>query len=701
VVQSRHRLTPAETAWLLAVPCALLTVVAMVLLGGPVGSLLLSPNGHDVFLPEWRFALFPKPAEEGRYFIALAAPVLLSVATAILAQKPLQLQPRTATALVRASECAGAAFIVACVWIQSHLAWGPAYSYSVEEYPHGFIQPYFTTRSLLVAAALTVVTTFAVTSERVRHRVPAALGREHRSAALIGVAVAVLATAIWLLAGVNLDDTLRNADGVTILNIKWPLDETFAVLDGRTPLVNFVGLYGTLWPAATALVMSVFGVTFGVFSVTMCTITGLSLLAVFAVLRRVVGNTVLALLLYLPFLATGFFAMQPPLVNRFGGLTLYSLFPLRYAGPYLLLWLIARHLDGARPRRAWLLFVVAGVIILNGPDFGIPAFGATFAAMLWIGAPLRWKGVARLLRDALTGLLTAYALVAIFTLLRADSLPRLSLLLFPSRIFALDGWSQLPTPVLGMYIVVYLTYAAAIGTGTVLAVRRDPRRLLAGLLVWSGVFGLGIGSYYMTRTCPEALMSMFSAWALTLALLAVAVVQHIARNPKQRPTIAHVAVLFGMSIAACSLAQTPAPWTQIKRLQRTAAPLDVASPALKHILVGYGGGRPEALLNAVGHRMAYESGIVNVSPYVGTISIFTTQQVTTVLHALHDAGGHLLVLPMANTFPSVYRMVCEAGYSFTGQFNVEFEHEPGKPEGLTLWSAPVPGVAPRPCPAGL
>jgi hypothetical protein len=697
-VRSEPRLTSGEIAWLLAVPCAVITVVAMVLLGEAVGSLVLSNRGHDTFLPEWQFALFPKPTEQGRYLIALTAPLLLSGAIVILARKPPQLLPRIARVLVCASECAGAAFILACVWIQRHTVWGPANGYAPPAYPHGFVQQYFTPRTLLAAGALTAVATLTVYSDTVRRRVTQALSGRHRVTTVIGVTVAVLVTATWLVAGVNLGDTIRNADGSTILNVKWPLDETFGVLDGRTPLVNFTPQYGDLWPFVTALVMSVLGTTFGVFSLTMCTISGLSLLAVFAALRRVVGDAVLALLLYLPFLATGFFAMQPPLVNRYGGLTLYSLFPLRYAGPLLLVWLVARHLDGARPHRAWPLFLATGLIVLNNPNFGVPALGATLAALLWVGAPWQRRSVARLLGDALTGLMAAYALIATLTLLRAGSLPRLGVLFFFSRIYGQDGWSQFPTPALGLDIVLYLTYAAAIGTGTVLMVRRDPRRLLAGLLVWSGVFGLGIGSYYMGRTAPEALVSMFAAWALTLALLAVAVVQQVAHDPQRRPTVAHVAVLLGMSLAACSLAQTPAPWTQVERLQTTAAPINFASPALKRILVGYGGGRPEALLNVVGHRMAYESGVVDVSPYVGGLTVLTTQQVADVLRALHDAGGRLLVLPRANTVRSLYLAACAAGFSLVGQYDDEFEYELDKPEGLTLWSAPTPGVKPRPCP---
>jgi hypothetical protein len=124
----------------------------------------------------------------------------------------------------------------------------------------------------------------------------------------------------------------------------------------------------------------------------------------------------------------------------------------------------------------------------------------------------------------------------------------------------------------------------------------------------------------------------------------------------------------------------------------------VASPALKRILIRYGGGRPEAIMNVLGPRVAYESGIVNVSPYLGTLSVLTTQQLDATLHALTAAGGRLLVLPLANTFNDVYLAACEAGFSLIRSFEVDFEQEAGKPSGFSLWSAPVPGVAPRPCP---
>jgi hypothetical protein len=654
----------------------------MVWLGRPLGELLLANHGQVKILPDWQFAVFLKPAEQARYLIALAAPVLLAVATLLLSQSAPRLAPRTTRALVTASQCAGLAFVVICVWAQRT------------------VETYFTTRTLVVAGALAAVALYGLGNGAARHRVKAALSSQRSGVAVIGLAVAVLATAIWVLAGLNFDDTLGHASGSTVFNVKGPLDETFAVLDGRTPLVNFIPQYGWLWPYATALSMSVFGTTFTVFSVTMCAITALSLLAVFALLRRVTANAIAALALYLPFLANGLFFTEPADVNRYGPITLYSLFPLRYAGPYLLAWLLARHIDGVRPRQRWLLFLLGGLVILNNTDFGIPAFGATLAALLWIEAPLRWREVVRLLRDALAGLLAAYALVSVGTLLRTGSLVHLGALLLYARIYGLAGLADLPTPTLGMHIVIYLTYVAAIGAATVRAIRRDPGHLLTGLLVWSGIYGLGIGAYYMGRSTPEAVVMMFSAWTLALALLTVVTVHEIARGPRRRPTIAHFAVFFGMGVAVCSLAETPAPWAQIERLEARTAPILVASPALKQILVRYGGGKPEAIMNVFGHRVAYESGIVNVSPFLGILTVYTIRQFDETLCALHTAGGRLLVLPNANTLNGFYLAASEARFTLIGRFNIGFESEAGKPDGLTLWEAPATEAATHPCQAG-
>lgn len=686
-MQEKRHLTPGEIAWLLAVPCGLLTVAAMVFLGAPLGSLLLASRGKVTIVPEWQFAVFLKPAQEARYLIALVAPMLLSATTVICVRRRPRLMPRTAGALVTASQCAGVAFVVICVVAQNKQVFG--------SFPHSYTR-YFTIPTLIVAGALTLAAVLTIRSATARRRLAAALSNRSRTVTSLALGAALLMTAIWILAGINLEDTLRNAAGATLDNLNGPLDETYAVLDGRTPLVNFIPLYAWLWPYLTALVMSVFGVTFTVFSITMCAIAFLSLLAIFSVLRRVTQSSLGALLLYLPFLATGLFYIEPPGVNRYGPVTLYTLFPLRYAGPYLLVWLVARHIDGVRPHRRWLLFMAGGVVVLNNTDFGIPAFGATLAALLWSGAPLGWAQAVRVLRDAVAGLVAAYGLVSILTLVRTGSFVHIGALFVFARLFGLTGLTDLSTPTLGLHIVIYLTYVAAIGVATVRAVGGERGRLLTGLLVWSGIYGLGLGGYYMGRTTPEAVEMMFSAWALALAFLAVVGIEAMVREPR-RLTIAQCAVLFGMGVAACSLAETPPPWAQIKRLEARAAPIDVASPALTQFLANTGGGKPEAIMGGLAHRVAYEAGVVDASPFIGMGSIFTLQQFDEALCGLRAEGGRLLVLPIASTFTAFYRATREAGFTYLGssELDLEAEAEVGQPGSFTMWWAPA--VAQQPC----
>ncbi len=680
--QETKQLAYGEIAWLLAVPCALLTVAAMVLLGGPLGDLLVKTHGSVSIVQEWRPDIVLKQAQEARYLIALAAPLLLSITTLILARRQPCMPPNTVRALIRASQATGAVFVAICIWAQHRQVF--------ENYPHSYTED-FTNRTLLVAAGFAIVVLLVIINNRARRQVTRVLNDRRPAVAVIVVGVAVLATAIWVIAGVNFDDTLHNAAAGTLDNLPGPVDETFAVLDGRTPFVNFVPIYAWLWPFLSAFVMNVFGTTFTVFSLTMCTITLLSFLAVFAVIRRVTGNMLGALLLYLPFLATSLFYIEPPSVNRFGPVAFYALFPLRSAGPYLLVWLVARHIDGARPRWRWLLFLAGGLVILNNTDFGIPAFGATFAALVWTGGSLRWTAIVRPLRDAFVGLLAAYAVVSSITLIRAGSLAHLSSLFLYARFFGLAGLTDLPTPTLGLHIVIYLTYVAAIGTATVRAVRRDRGRVLTGLLVWSGIYGLGIAAYYMGRTTPDGLVMMFSAWMLALVLLATTVIQELATEPRRRPTIADCAVIFGMSVAVCSLAQTPVPWAQIKRLDARTAPIDVASPALKQILVAYGNGKPVAILGGFADRVAYEAGIVDAAPFVDMGVIFSVQQFDETLCALRAAGGTLLVLPTFDTFKRFRRAAKEAGFTDIGPSDVALEVNlpPNGAPGFSLWRSPV------------
>jgi hypothetical protein len=637
-------LCAGQAAWLAALPCAAIVLAAIVALGPPLGRALF--GGRTVTLWEGAAAqVHPEPTEQARFLIAIAAPLVLLALTSWLLRRAPRLAPTTARTATLAVEAVAVAFGLACLAIQRSVTFGPLY----EAPPGGFHQPYFSAATLVVSALGSGALLIALHDRRVRGRL-AGWARETRTRRIAAGAVAALATAIWLLHAFNTERTIANAHFAVAYHLQFTLDETAAVLDGRTPLVNFAAQYGFLWPYPVAGAMALLGASVGVFSALMCTISGLAMLAIFGVLRRVTRSALAALGLFLPFLATAFFLLRGPLESRYTFATIYSAYPMRFAGPWLLAWLAARHLSGERPRRAWPLFVVAGLVALNNVDHGVPALGALAAALLWGRWRLGAAALRRLALEALAGLLGALALVSLGTLLRAGSLPHLALMLRFARLFASAGFAMLPMPTLGFHTVVYLTFVAALGVATARAIDRAPDRPLTGMLAWVGTFGLGAGSYYAGRSHPEVLVDAFGTWALAVALLLVVVVRRLAARPSGLPTPAEAACVFGFALAACSLAQTPTPWEQLDRLRQTTAA--VYDPPAGQAFVAAHAHRGErvAILMLLGHRMGYALGVADVAPYTGSESMPAVEQLGETVAALRRAGGRKLFLS-ARTSP--------------------------------------------------
>jgi hypothetical protein len=492
----------------------------------------------------------------------------------------------------------------------------------------------------------------------------AALDRDGPALRVAAAAVAAVATAVWLLPAINFEGTIAAANDVVVNHFPYWLDEVSSVLDGRPPLVGYAAQYGSLWPYPVAAAMELFGAGVGTFTVAVAAISAVAMLAVYATLRRLAGGSLGGLLLFLPFLATSFFMMEGPYDNRYAVSNLFGTFPLRYAGPLLLLWLLARQLGGAAPRRARWLFAAAGLVVLNNAEFGLPALGATVAALLWPAGRPTWRALRRLALEAAIGLAVAALLVGALTLAVAGSLPHFDLLLRYSRLFAVSGWGMLPmTPTIGTSTIVYLTHVAAIGAATVCAARRAPDRLLTGLLVWSGVFGLGAGAYYMGRSHPEVLTNMFCAWALSLTLLFVLAVRTLLAHAPRRPTLAEAACLFGFGVLACSIAQAPTPWSQISRLRHTDIHIYGHPVGETFIDAHTRPGESVAILTPLGHRIADNAGIVDVTPYSGGNSMPTVDQFEEMMRALEAAGGSKVFLAPAREWNELPDALVRRGYA--------------------------------------
>jgi hypothetical protein len=652
-------LTAGAAAWLCAIPCAAVVLLAMLVLGPPLGQLVTPGHAGYRFLPVYRQFVRPEPTEQGRFLVALSAPVLLSLATVAVLRRRLRVPLPTQRLGIAATQIALVGLLVACIVRQHGASYGQEYVLA----PIAIGWAYFTPATLAVAAAIAVLMAVVLqrpglgglASEWVRES-------PRRRMAATGAAAAM--TVIWLLHAVNTDHSIANEPWSVTYHLAFTFDEAFAVVNGRTPLVDFSAQYGSLLTSLAALSMLVFGKTLLVFTITMCSLTAAALCAIFDVLRRVTRNALAALLLYLPVLATSLFKVRGTLLDRDTFATYFGVFPLRYAGPYLLAWLTARQLERRGGRTGpWPLFAVAGLVLLNNLEFGVAALGASVAAILWT-SPRDRRSLLRLGAAIVAGLATALVLVSLLTLLRAGSLPRLWRVTDYAQLYAKGAFDLLPIrEALGLHVAIYLTYVAAIATATVRAASGAPNRVLTGMLAWSGVFGLGAGSYFVGRSHPELLIASFSAWAFALALLAVVVVSRLVAEPSRRPSLGALLVLFGLGIAICSLAQTPLPWSQVRRLGEPFTPVQGSTqdrplqpssdPATRRFVSSLADGphrfvvkrgAPVALLATMSHRAADAYGIVDVSPYTGWYSMETEERVEATLDALERAGGNTAIV---------------------------------------------------------
>jgi hypothetical protein len=629
---------PAELTWLLAPPAAVVLLAAIVLLGPPLGH-LLTPSSVPTFSIPFRTSVRPEPTEHARYLLALLGPLLLCGAVALLARRAAQpaASNRQVRVAVQASQALAAAFLVATVVAQQVAV----YHYEANE--SGFRRAYFTLPALAFAVVAAGLVLAVLRREAAWQRV-AAWMRDTPRRTLAARGIAVVFTVVWLLTAINSDQSAGAANPGVWINLSYWSDETFAVLDGRAPLVTFHPQYAQLWPYATAGLMLAFGASITTYTTVMATGTAAALLGIYGVFRRVTRSALAALGLYLPFVATSFFTEHGPMDNRYGPVDAFSMFPMRYGGPYLLAWLTARAIDGAHPPRRWRwLFAVAGIVALNNLEFGLPALAATGVALL-ATLPLRRETVVRLIGEAALGVLIATAAVSLLTLAVAGSLPHFGQLLEFPRIFGVYGFGMLPMRAFGFQLAVYVTFAAAIVVAIVRVLGGERDRLLTAMLAWAGVFGLGAGSYFVGRSHPEVLIDLFSAWALALTLLVVATARTLRRSTR-RPAIAELAVLVGFGLAIASIAQIPTPWSQIDRLghrmRQYAFPEPIPTGFVDRVTTR---GEHVVILVPLGHRIAYDLGLVNVSPYATGASMPLVEQFERTVRALRASGGHKMFI---------------------------------------------------------
>ena len=308
-------------------------------------------------------------------------------------------------------------------------------------------------------------------------------------------------------------------------------------------------------------------------------------------------------------------------------------------------------------------------MLLNNPDFGMPAFAATLVALL-VDAP---RAVARA-RSAgsrwrpRSDCSAALALVALLTLAAAGSLPHLVLPLHVPetvgrrrRDDAADADARLPPRALR-------DVRGRARARDRARVRGAEQRALTAMLAWSAVFGLGASSYFAGRSHPEVLISLFSAWMLVAGAAGDrrgARARGARRPPADAsPRLARAVRLRARGLLARADADAVVADRPHRRhagppnspIQRFDARRFVAAPARTP-------GERVLILIPMGHRIAYELGLVNVAPYVSMISMPAVEQLDEALAMLRSEGGRRVFAYLGQVTPEQQQAIQEAGFA--------------------------------------
>jgi hypothetical protein len=631
---------------------ALALVGSLLVLAGPLGHLL--PRGHYRFFASEMHEIYHKPTQLMRYLFGVAFALGLGLIVACVPVPSwLTATPARRIAIRVAGICGLIAIAGIAVW-----GWRGQFYHTEPDPPTAHLGNGDLIVGVAIAAALVLLAWL-----RPRWLEPRPF-RARRPQSWSWFAVAALLTVCWLLPSVFLARDLASAGLSVTYHLKFTFDEFVAIVDGRTPLVNMAEAYASLLPFVVWPVLHLGGPKVGTFTVAMCCLTALALLSVERTLALVTRNERLALALYVPFLASSlFFIIRGS--ELFNWASYYGVFPMRYFGPYVLLWLCTRHLRGLRPRSSLIVFTCAGLVALNNLEFGLPALLAAFVAIL-TGSERGAAGIVHTIRDLVAGLIAALVVVSILTLLFAGQLPRLSLLSLYPRIFGEGGFSLLPTPLDGLYLVVDMTFAAAVLVAAVRYRSRSSDKTYTSALVYSGILGLGASNYYFGRTHPGGLVALFSIWALSVALLAVLALRTFAANRgRLHPSLLLLmgCAVISLGLVSTAIAQFPNPRTQIDRLRSSAPPLpefDV-SAAGAFLRRTTHPGESVLLIDNLGHQIAFHAGVHDVSLISGWEMLLTYEELAEALAALRKAGGSR-VYTAAAVYPEITATLAARGF---------------------------------------
>jgi hypothetical protein len=126
-------------------------------------------------------------------------------------------------------------------------------------------------------------------------------------------------------------------------------------------------------------------------------------------------------------------------------------------------------------------------------------------------------------------------------------------------------------------------------------------------------------------------------------------------------------VLFCFGLAACAVFQMPRPWAELARLERTGAPIYKQQDAIELVAATTRPGDKVAIITPLGHRVAYDAGVVDVAPYASAESMPTAEQLGTTLDVMGRNGVTQIYVYRQGTAPALFQALVAAGYGIRSE----------------------------------
>src|SRR5689334_9268596 len=261
---------------------------------------LLDPPGSYHHFPGLGKDFAPEPVEEARFLVAIAAPAALAGLVAILGStRPGQRRLDSVVIVVQLAALAFVAFALTRtntdLFVLPHQIAAPNWL------PDYLVGPWVLGGGIAIGAALTFLL-FRDPEPGQRMRSFCAGAARIR---WLPVVVATAAGVIWLLPAVITDANMIDA-GYAAGHIPLQFEDYLAVINGRTPLVDYIAWYSSLLPVVFAPVIATFNSSITTFSLIEAGLNLVAVLCVYAGLVHITRRRWVALGLFIPFLAISF-----------------------------------------------------------------------------------------------------------------------------------------------------------------------------------------------------------------------------------------------------------------------------------------------------------------------------------------------------------------------------------------------------------